>query len=105
MKRDESLSPSIHPSFAFCRHSPPLVLRFYDSAYRYRLGSILYGCSRSNPDLRLMGARNNDPILRQPHRTVRRRSQLEVAPSTEKIIVYHPRRPHEADVITTSASQ
>jgi hypothetical protein len=70
-------------SFGFCRHSPPLVLRFYDSAYRYRLGSILYGCSRSNPDLRLMGSRN-DAIPRRLHRTVRRRSQLEVAPSTEK---------------------
>jgi hypothetical protein len=38
----------IHLSSGFCRYSPPLVLRFYDSAYRYRLGSILYGCSRSN---------------------------------------------------------
>jgi AAA domain len=86
MKRDESLSPSLftfRSHFAFCRHSPPLVLRFYDSAYRYRLGSILYGCSRSNPDLRLMGSRN-DTIPRTLHRTVRRRSQLEIAPSTEK---------------------
>jgi hypothetical protein len=35
MKRDESPSPYIHlsfASFALCRHSPPLVLRFYDSA-------------------------------------------------------------------------
>src|ERR1700746_1976245 len=73
----------IHLSLAFCRHSPPLVLRFYDSAYRYRLGSILYGCSPSNPDLLLMGSRN-DTIPRTLHRTVRRRSQLEIAPSTEK---------------------
>jgi hypothetical protein len=60
MKRGEILfSFFVHLSFAFCRHSPPLVLRSYDSAYRYRLGSILYGCSRSNPDLRLMGSRND----------------------------------------------
>jgi hypothetical protein len=34
MKPDESLSPSffIQLSFAFCRHSPPLVLRIYDGA-------------------------------------------------------------------------
>jgi hypothetical protein len=63
----------IHLSSGFCRYSPPLVLRFYDSAYRYRLGSILYGCSRSNADPRLMGSKN-DAIPRGLHRTVRRLS-------------------------------
>ena len=91
----------IHLSFGFCRHSPPLALRFYDSAYRYRLGSILYDCSRSNTDLRLMGS-SNDAITRRLHRTVRRPSQLEVAPSTEKVIVYHPRRSHGADPLRES---
>jgi hypothetical protein len=42
---------SSHRLFAFCRHSPPLVLRFYDSAYRYSLSSIFYGDGGSNPDL------------------------------------------------------
>ena len=36
------------PLLAFCRHSPPLVLRFYDSAYRYSLSSIFYGDGGSN---------------------------------------------------------
>ena len=39
---------------------------------------------------------------RRLHKTARRRSQLEVAPSTEKVIVYHPRRPHGADPLRES---
>src|SRR6266436_1532333 len=46
-----------HRLLAFCRHSPPLVLRSYDSAYRYALSSIFYGDGRSNSDLRLWFAK------------------------------------------------
>jgi hypothetical protein len=93
----------IHLSLAFCRHSPPLVLRFYDSAYRYRLGSILYDCSRSNTDLRLTGSRN-DTVPRgytgQCVGALSSRSRRVL----KKVIVYHPRQAHRADPLRESAN-
>jgi len=66
------------------------IERFYDSAYRYRLGSILHGCSRSNPDLRLMGSRNDAALSSRSRRVLK------------KVIVYHPRRLHGTEPLHES---